>query len=150
MTTDTIMMEGTKLDTDFLDSAARMLQDASHKGRTVLTVLYLCVLSMCFLVPMFFYARMNCDDRRNRRLREMEMATMTQALSESQTAAQREETRATRRKYREERRARILQLFGPVRMVSRGLIYYFVFGHACLRWESSHPVVFLLEISFRF
>mmetsp|Transcript_9203 Transcript_9203/g.14722 ORF Transcript_9203/g.14722 Transcript_9203/m.14722 type:complete len:386 (+) Transcript_9203:365-1522(+) len=91
-------------------------QDGNHKGRTVLTVLYLCVLGMCFVVPVFFYFRMQCDDRHNRRLREMEIAGIAQAMTESQNA-QREESRATRRKYREERRARIIQLFSPVRMI---------------------------------
>ncbi|KAG7369095.1 ring finger domain containing protein [Nitzschia inconspicua] len=111
----------TGISTDMLDTVARVLQqETSPRGRTVLTVLYLFVLSMCFLVPFFFYARMHCDERRNRHVREMEIATIAQALSESQTvqtAAQREESRATRRKYREERRAQILQLFGPVRMI---------------------------------
>lgn len=94
----------------------RMLQDTQHRGRAVLTVVYLCVLSLCFLIPFFFYIRMHCDDRRNRRLRELEIATITQSLTEAHSV-QREEARATRRKYREERRARILQLFGPVRAV---------------------------------
>ena len=92
----------------------------SHRGRTVLTVLYLCVLSLCFIVPVYFYCKMHCDDRSNRRLRELEIATITQAMTESQTA-HREESRAQRRKYREERRARIIQLFAPVRMVRIGL-----------------------------
>lgn len=94
----------------------RKLQDIHHRGRAVLTVLYLCVLSLCFLIPFFFYVRMHCDDRRNRQLLQLEIATITQSLTESQPV-QREEARATRRKYREERRARILQLFGPVRAV---------------------------------
>ena len=59
---------------------------------------------------------MHCDDRRNQNLRDLEIAGMTQAMNESQ-AQQREESRAARKKYREERRARIIQLFTPVRMV---------------------------------
>jgi len=59
---------------------------------------------------------MHCDERRNRRLRELEIASIARALNESQ-AQQREESRAARRKYREERKARINQLFAPVRMI---------------------------------
>lgn len=85
-------------------------------GKTILTALYLCMLGVCFLVPIFFYFRMYCDERRNRHLRELEIAGMTQAMNESQML-QREESRAARRKYREERKARIIQLFTPVRMI---------------------------------
>lgn len=96
----------------------RMLQNENApRGRTVLTVLYLCVLSMCFVIPFLFYIRMHCDDRRNRRLIDSEIAVIAQSLDDSQGQHQREESRATRRKYREERRARIIQLFSPVRMV---------------------------------
>jgi hypothetical protein len=95
----------------------RMLKEEdSPRGRTVLTVLYLCVLGLCFVIPVFFYIRMHCDDRHNRRLVESEIAGIAQAMDESQVH-HREESRATRRKYREERRARIIQLFSPVRMV---------------------------------
>jgi len=59
---------------------------------------------------------MHCDDRHNRRLRDLEIAGITQAMNESQDL-HREESRAARRKYREERRARIIQLFTPVRMI---------------------------------
>ena len=93
-----------------------MNESQVHTGRTILTALYLCMLGVCFLVPIFFYFRMHCDDRRNRNLRDLEIAGMTQAMNESQ-AQQREESRAARKKYREERRARIIQLFTPVRMV---------------------------------
>jgi len=92
----------------------RLLQD-NQRGRTVLTVLYLLVLGMCFVVPVFYYFRMSCDERYQRRLRELELAGITQALEQSQNA-HREESRAARRKFREERRARINQLFAPVKM----------------------------------
>ena len=87
-----------------------------NRGRTVLTVLYLCVLGLCFVVPVFYYFRMHCEERTARRMRELEIAGITAALTESENL-HREESRAVRRKYREERRARILQLFAPVRMV---------------------------------
>ena len=91
--------------------------DPAKMGRTILATLYLCMLGVCFVVPVLFYFRMHCDDRHNRRLRDLEIAGMAQAMNESQDL-QREESRAARRKYREERRARIIQLFTPVRMVS--------------------------------
>jgi hypothetical protein len=88
----------------------------TNRGRTVLTVLYLSVLTICFIIPVFFYCRMQCDHRNDQRLREIEVTGLAQAMAESQNA-HREESRATRRKYREERRARIIQLFVPTRMV---------------------------------
>jgi hypothetical protein len=93
----------------------RLLQE-NNRGRTVLTVLYLVVLGMCFVVPVFYYVRMHCEERYARRLRELELAGITQALEQSQNI-HREESRAARRKFREERRARIIQLFTPVKMV---------------------------------
>ena len=93
----------------------------TSRGRTVLTVLYLCVLGLCFVVPVFYYVRMHCDERQARRLRELEIAGIAQALEQSEHI-HREESRAARRKYREERRARILQLFAPVRMVRTKVI----------------------------
>jgi len=90
--------------------------DPVQTGRRILTALYLCMLGVCFLVPIFFYFRMHCDERRNRQLRDIEIAGITQAMNDSQIL-QREESRAARRKYREERRARIVQLFTPVRMI---------------------------------
>ncbi|MGK3734909.1 MAG: hypothetical protein ACI8RD_004581 [Bacillariaceae sp.] len=94
------------------------VEDPTHTGRTILTSMYLCMLGVCFVVPIFFYFRMHCDDRHNRRLRDLEIAGITQAMNESQDL-HREESLAARRKYREERRARIIQLFIPVRMVSK-------------------------------
>eukprot|EP00536_Pseudo-nitzschia_multiseries_P011163 jgi/Psemu1/326344/estExt_fgenesh1_pg.C_3660003 len=87
-----------------------------HTGRTILTALYLCMLGVCFVIPVFFYIRMHCEDRQNRHLRDLEIAGMAQAMNESQNF-HREESRAARRKYQEERRARIIQLFVPVRMI---------------------------------
>ena len=97
-------------------TTTRLLQEES-RGRTVLTILYLIVLGLCFVVPIFYYFRMHCEDRHARRLREMEMAGVEASLREQQQTS-REETRAARKKYREEKRARLLQLFAPVRMVS--------------------------------
>ena len=88
-------------------------QDSSQsKGRTVLTILYLCVLALCFVVPVFYYFRLHCFEEYARRELEMDFTT---ALEQSEH--HRDEARAARRKYIDERRARIVQLFGPVRMV---------------------------------
>ena len=83
-----------------------------------MTVLYLCVLGLCFVVPIFYYFRMHCEERTARRMRELEIAALEQSLEQSENV-HREESRAARRKYREERRARIIQLFAPVRMVRK-------------------------------
>jgi hypothetical protein len=86
-------------------------------------VLYLVVLALCFVLPM--YARCLCDDRQYRaRARDQDMedappiqdgpgATTVLASVEEQS-----ETRAMRKKIRAERRARIVQLFSPVSVVS--------------------------------
>mmetsp|Transcript_16164 Transcript_16164/g.44755 ORF Transcript_16164/g.44755 Transcript_16164/m.44755 type:complete len:330 (+) Transcript_16164:169-1158(+) len=91
-------------------------EDLIHAGKTMLSVVYLSMLGVCFVIPVFYYIRMHCEDRQNRHLRDLEIAGMAQAMNESQDI-HREETRAARRKYQEERRARIIQLFMPVRMI---------------------------------
>jgi hypothetical protein len=50
-------------------------------------------------------------------MREAELAGITLALEQSDQHRGGESTRAARRKYRDERKARILQLFDPVRTV---------------------------------
>jgi len=126
-----------------LSHAHRRLQDGmtNGRGRTVLTVLYICVLSLCFVTPIFYYCRLQYEDRTARRLRDMEIAGIRTAmeLSASGSVADRdgnilnilnfgndgtgggreqdEQSRAQRRKYIEERRARLLQLLAPVTMV---------------------------------
>lgn len=117
----------------------RLLQD-NQRGRTVLTVLYLLVLGMCFIVPVFYYFRMSCDERYQRRLRELELAGITQALEQSQNA-HREESRAARRKFREERRARINQLFAPVKMVRTST------GSSCTILFISSPLLRRRDVS---
>lgn len=98
-------------------SEARLLQETSHKGRMILTILYLCILGLCFVVPIFYYFRMHCEERYARRIRELEVEGMRQAMEESEDM-HRAESRAARRKYRAERKARIIQLFVPVKLVS--------------------------------
>lgn len=105
----------------------RLLQNSGQRGRTVLTVLYLCVLGLCFVVPIIYYFRMHFEERHVRRLRELEIEGITQALEQSQDV-HREETRAARRKFREERKARINQLFAPVKMVRTKSVGYVCVG----------------------
>jgi hypothetical protein len=116
-----------------------------NRGRTVLTFLYLCILGLCFLTPILYYCRLYFEERNARRLRELETAAFEQSsqqqalggvgglgahhhhhhhtllhhhmLNSNNNSHNREEARAVRRKYVEERRARILQLFEPVRLV---------------------------------
>ena len=107
------------------------------RTRTVLTFLYLSVLGMCFLTPVLYYVRLHCEERAvRRRLQAMEVRGLETVLSRSErgffggvlggggstnndnNSQNAEESRAARRKYIAERRARILQLFAPVRVVS--------------------------------
>jgi hypothetical protein len=102
-----------------LATMIRELQQDSvtkSRGRTVLTILYLCVLGLCFLTPVIYYFKMHFEERNAERSRDLENAMIRASLE--QTDQHRDEARATRRKYIVERRARILQLFEPVRMVS--------------------------------
>lgn len=93
----------------------QQIQDDSQ-GRAILTVLYLVVLCLCFIIPVFYCLRMHYEDRQLRRMREVELAAAIEVsmLSEQQDQANSEEARAARKKYRDEKRARILALFRPV------------------------------------
>lgn len=86
----------------------------AHRGRIVLIVLYVGVMALCVVAPIFYYCRLRSDDRAARRLRELEIASMRSMLERSES----QNSTAVRRKYIEERRARIVQLFAPVRTVS--------------------------------
>jgi len=102
-----------------------------QRGRTILTLLYLCVLGMCFLTPVLYYCRLHYEERdARRRLRILEAQGLEMALQNSNNNNNggdgnnangnnntSEESRAARRKYLEERQARITQLVAPVRMV---------------------------------
>jgi hypothetical protein len=89
--------------------------DTTHPGRSVLTVFGWCWLCLGLVGPFCFYPfRPRCGERPARRIRELEISGISQALEQSQTL-HREESRA-------ERRARIVQLFAPVRMV-RMIVY---------------------------
>lgn len=92
----------------------RRLEEA--RGQAVLTFMYLCVLGICFMTAVVYFCRMQWEERFLRRLRENELSAIRSAMVQSENT-QRDESRAVQRKYIEERRARILQLFAPVRMV---------------------------------
>ncbi|CAB9507720.1 NADPH Oxidase [Seminavis robusta] len=87
-------------------------ETSQSRGRTVLTILYLCVLGLCFVVPVFYYFRLHCFEENARRELELDFSAALELSTQH-----RDENRAARRKYIEERRARIVQLMMPVRMI---------------------------------
>lgn len=109
----------------------------TERGRTVLTFLYVSVLGICLLTPVLYYIRLHCEERAlRRRLQDLHeqglRGSLESVLSQSQLPddqqhdinfhhlqglSNTEDSRAARRKYIAERRARILQLFATVRMV---------------------------------
>jgi hypothetical protein len=94
--------------------SARFLQ--SQTLHSILTILYLFVLTLCFVVPTFFYCWLQCHDQESSqqtRIEDADIAMTVRASVEEQS-----ETRAMRKKYRAERRARIVQLLSPVSIVS--------------------------------
>jgi hypothetical protein len=93
-------------------------ESTQSQGRIVLTVLYIGVLSLCFLVPITYYFRMKCyEEQARRELELMDFTTAAAASALEQSEHHCEESRAARRKYIDERRARLNQLMGPVRLV---------------------------------
>jgi hypothetical protein len=131
----------------YSSSSSSSSQSVDNHGRTVLTFLYLCILGLCFLTPILYYCRLYFDERNARRMRQLEISALTTALEQSHGGiagghplhhhphlhhhlhnhnnSNREEVRAVRRKYVEERRARILQLFEPVRMVRISFVLFY-------------------------
>ena len=111
--------------------AARMLQENrgsnrsstndGEQGRFILTVIYLCILGFCCITPLIYYIRLHFEEAENSRMRELENAGIAAALRRSN----RDDTEATRRKYAEERRARLKQLFEPVKIVSKVYVIHF-------------------------
>lgn len=101
-------------------SLRHLQNNYGEQGRSILTILYLVVLSLCFVLPVYYYFRLQCADRR-RTLRQEEVQ-VAEGLRVSVEEQSQGETRAARRKYKEEKRARIIQLFGPVSMVRSLLV----------------------------
>jgi hypothetical protein len=129
------------------DSIARSLQMESGGvgplGRTILTVMYLIVLTICFIMPILYYFKMKCDDQNEQRRRQHVTEQLRTALQNSVNMSLHYESTAVQRKFVEERRARILQLFTPVRMV--GVRYSLQFS--CLLNKKLLP---FFPFSFRF
>jgi hypothetical protein len=106
---------------------------------------------MCFVTPIVYYCRLQCEECANdQHFHDLEAAGIATALEQSQELQQhnREETRAVRRKYIEERRARILQLFAPVRAVC--IIMMFISWHFCFYTFQDMTHDKLLVFNFRF
>lgn len=85
------------------------------ESQTILMALYVCVLAICCVMPIFYFVRLQMEYRHHQHLQRLEAAGIMAALHESQQ--NREESRAARRKYLGERKARISQLFRSVRLV---------------------------------
>lgn len=107
---------------EFSTAGSRHLENHDD-GREALTIAYLSVLGLCFILPVLYYFRLYCEERHHFYLRELENQAIRISFSEDphqhhggNTA---QENRAARKKMREEKRARMLQLFDPVRMVSQ-------------------------------
>ncbi|GAX16828.1 hypothetical protein FisN_5Hh200 [Fistulifera solaris] len=88
--------------------------DKFDEGQTILLALYVCVLAICCVTPIVYFIRLQMEYRHHQHLRRLEEAGIIAALHESQQ--NREENRAARRKYLEERKARIYQLFRSFRL----------------------------------
>ncbi|GAX13900.1 hypothetical protein FisN_5Lh200 [Fistulifera solaris] len=88
--------------------------DRFDEGQTILLALYVCVLAICCVTPMVYFIRLQIEYRHHQHLRRLEEAGIIAALQESHQ--NREENRAARRKYLDERRARISQLFRSFRL----------------------------------
>jgi hypothetical protein len=132
---------------------ARFLQSESDRmgpGTIVQLVLYSLGLIACFMIP--HYLREFCIDRQ---LREMGQ-NMEDAAPPSEdvpgfttgrpSVEAQSETRARRKEYRAERRARILQVFSPVSMVSLFAIMHLRKNHGFC--SSSLFLVVLLSTRF--
>lgn len=97
-----------------------LLRQGTSTRTDILYIAYLCVLGACCLAPCLYYMRISAWQRRHlREMRELEQVGMVAALARSTAVLQaggqhsgQQSASATA-----ERRARILQLLEPVRMV---------------------------------
>ena len=93
--------------------------NATQARARVMYIIYLCIL-MCFCItPCVLYLRMYLWQRQRTRLRELEQAGLMAAIQQTMNSVNREPESA---EVRAERRARILQLLEPVRMVRMILV----------------------------
>lgn len=118
----TIVVDDASSDPDEADPLFLHRALTETRGQAVLTFMYMCVLGLCFTTAVVYFCRMQWEERYLRRLREYERSQIRSAMAQSEAMSspqEREESRAVQRKYIEERRARIQQLFAPVRLVRR-------------------------------
>jgi len=103
-----------------LDRALRGADNATDRKKDILYLIYLGVLGFCCLSPCFYYLRLHMWQRYFfRRMQEQERSSLALAVARSAQATQHEQPSDCDERVREERRARILQLMEPVRMVRR-------------------------------
>ena len=104
----------------WLDDPSSVSDEEMLRNR-ILYIAYLCVLGCCCVTPCLYYIRVSAWQRRQfREFREMERNTIIAALAQSTTNSNhRMNTSAELAIVQSERRARILQLMEPVRMVRR-------------------------------
>jgi Ring finger domain len=101
----------------FYFMASRALQSTAVNtpGKAAVTILYIIALFLCFITPIFYYFRVRLEESQQRHLRELELAT---AMEISLMTAYHQENSlqaiAARQKYRDQKRATIVQLFRPV------------------------------------
>jgi hypothetical protein len=97
--------------------SARFLQsqrDRVDVNDTISVVLFVLLLALCFLLPLLLRGSVWDQDTEDAPpVEDGPGATTVQESAEEQS-----ETRAMRKKYRAERRARIVQVFSPVSLVS--------------------------------
>ena len=108
------------MDASEFSDFSRLLQTvAEDTSNSLLTILYLVVVCVCFLIPVLFYLRVKVADQRQRRLRDLELASAIEIslMSDYQHRESSGEARAARMKYRQQKQARVLQLFRPVEKI---------------------------------
>lgn len=113
-----------------LNRALQRADNATDRKKDILYLIYLGVLGFCCLAPCFYYLRLYMWQRYFfRHMREQERSSLALAVARSAQATQHEQTSDSDERVREERRARILQLMEPVRMVRRRICCYSCFGN---------------------
>jgi hypothetical protein len=142
------------------DYLHRMLQsnDTSSGFRgIVLPILFSIVLGFGFVGGFCYFVRLQCEERNARRWRDLEMndisattnndnnnatpATRNNNIHNNDNNNEVNQSRVVRKKHREERRARILQLLTPVRVVCT----YNIYTLAEYRWNiRTVPLILVL------
>jgi hypothetical protein len=90
----------------------------TNSRNQILYIAYLCILGCCCVTPCLYFLRIAIWQRQQvQQLREMEQAGMVAALAQSTRMQHHHNAGRESAVVRDERRARILQLMEPVRMV---------------------------------